>query len=285
MHFRIRPSLVALKASALLSLPALVQAAPEVPQPSPRAKVEQRVGITDFAITYSSPGVKGRKIWGGLVPYDEVWRAGANASTLLEASRDFFVGETPVPAGTYAVYAVPSRGGDWTVILNSNTKAWGTRGYDPANDVARVQVKPQKLSEPRERLTYIFSNTTDEGVDLDLEWAAVRVRIPLRVDTRSQVLAGIETSVKEAWQPHWISARYLLDNEIDLDRALELIEASIAIHADWRNHWVQAQLLGKMGQKKKAVDAAKRASSLGKGDYIFENFYAADVAKAIEGWK
>lgn len=284
MHFRIRPSLVALKASALLSLPALVQAAPEVPQPSPRAKVEQRVGITDFAITYSSPGVKGRKIWGGLVPYDEVWRAGANASTLLEASRDFFVGETPVPAGTYAVYAIPSKG-DWTVILNSNTKAWGTNGYDPANDVVRIAIKPQKLPESRERLTFLFSNATDDAVHLDLEWEKVRVRIPIRIDTQGQVLASIDEAVKGAWQPHSISAKYLLDNGLQLERALELIEASIAIQPTWRNHWIKAQILGKMGDKKQAINAAQRAQSLGKGEFFFDSFYAEDVAQAIDGWK
>lgn len=284
MHARIRRSFVALAGSALLSLPTVALAAPEVPQPSPRAKVEQRVGITDFSIEYSSPGVKGRKIFGGLVPYDEVWRAGANAATHLSASRDFFVGETAVPAGTYSVYAIPSKG-DWTVILNSNTKAWGTNGYDPANDVVRLQVKPQKLAEPRERLTFIFSDTTDDAVNLDLEWADTRMRVPLRVDTQRQVLASIDEAVQAAWQPHSISAKYLFDNDLDLPRALELVEASINIQPTWRNHWIKAQILGKMGDKKEAVNAAQRAQSLGKGQFIFDAFYAEDVAQAIRAWK
>lgn len=284
MHGCIRRTFVALAGSALLSIPLLASASPEVPQPSPRAKVEQRVGITDFSIEYSSPGVKGRKIWGELVPFDEVWRAGANASTLLTASRDFFVGDTPVPAGTYAVYAIPTKG-DWTVILNSNTQAWGTRGYDTANDVARITVKPTKLAEPRERLTFIFSDAADGGVHLDLEWEKLRVRIPLRVDTQGQVLAAIDKSVQDAWLPHSISAKYLLDNELDLPRALELIEASIAIKPTWRNHWIQAQIFGKLGDKKKAVNAAQRAQSLGKGEFFFDSFYAEDVARAIAGWK
>lgn len=284
MHARIRRSFVALAGSALLSLPAAALARPEVPHPSPSAKVEQRVGITDFSVAYSSPGVKGRKIWGGLVPYGEVWRAGANASTLLEASRDFFVGETAVPAGTYAVYAIPTEG-DWTVILNSNTEAWGTNGYDPANDVARITVEPKELAESRERLTFIFSDTTDAAVNLDLEWEKRRVRIPLRVDTEGQVLAAIDEAVKGAWQPHSVSAQYLLDNDLDLERALELVEASIAIQATWRNHWVKARILAKMGDEKGAVSAAQRAQTLGKGAFLFDSFYAEDVARAIEGWK
>lgn len=278
-------SFVALAVSALFFAASTASAAPEVPSPSPRAKVEQRVGITDFSIEYSSPGVKGREIWGKLVPFDEVWRAGANAATLLSASRDFFVGDAAVPAGTYSVYAIPAAKGEWTVILNSNTKAWGTNGYDPANDVVRIAIKPQKLPESRERLTFLFSNATDDAVHLDLEWEKVRVRIPIRIDTQGQVLASIDEAVKGAWQPHSISAKYLLDNGLQLERALELIEASIAIQPTWRNHWIKAQILGKMGDKKQAINAAQRAQSLGKGEFFFDSFYAEDVAQAIEGWK
>lgn len=278
-------SFVALAVSALFFAASTASAAPEVPSPSPRAKVEQRVGITDFSIEYSSPGVKGREIWGKLVPFDEVWRAGANAATLLSASRDFFVGDAAVPAGTYSVYAIPAAKGEWTVILNSNTKAWGTNGYDPANDVVRIRIAPKALSESRERLTFLFSDATDDSVNLDLEWEKIRVRVPLRVETQAHVLAEIDRSVKGAWQPHAISARYLLDNGLDLKRALELVETSISVQPNWRNLWTKAQILGKLGQKKEAVNAAQRAQSLGKGDYVFDNFYAKDMATAIDGWK
>jgi hypothetical protein len=116
---------------------ARAQAAPELPQPSPKARVEQRVGLTDFAVDYSSPGVKGRKIWGGLVPYDELWRTGANAPTTLKASRDFTFGGTAVPAGTYSLFTIPGKK-SWIVILNTNLAVAATRGYDEKNDVARV---------------------------------------------------------------------------------------------------------------------------------------------------
>jgi hypothetical protein len=111
------------------------------------------------------------------------------------------------------------------------------------------------------------------------------VRVPLRVDTKAHVLAEIDGAVKGAWQPHATSAKYLLENDLDLKRALELIETSIAIQPTWRNHWTKAQILGKLGQKKQAVNAAQRAQSLGKGDYVFDTFYAKDVATAIDGWK
>jgi len=284
MDCRIRTFVVT--AASLFALSAAsASAMPEVPHPSPRAKVEQRVGITDFSISYSSPGVKGRTIWGELVPYDELWRAGANEATVLSASRDFFLGDAAVPAGSYSLFVIPAKEGEWTVVLNSDHQIWGTRGYDAAKDVARIRVRPTALSESRERLTYIFSDATDDSVNLDLEWEKIRLRIPIRVDTKAHVLAEIERAVDQAWQPHAVSAKYLLDNELDLNRALELVEASIAIRPTWRNHWTKAQILHKLGKKKQAVQVARQAQKLGQGDYIFENFYAADVTRAIESWK
>jgi hypothetical protein len=141
----------------------------EVPAPSPKARVEQRVGLTDFSLEYSSPAVKGRKIWGDLVPYDKLWRTGANAATKLTVSRDFTFGGKPVKAGAYALYTIPGKT-SWTVILNTNANAGGTNGYDEKNDVARVTVKPT-AAPMRERLTFIFSDASDDGVHLDLEWS------------------------------------------------------------------------------------------------------------------
>src|ERR1700741_4042036 len=125
-------------------------AAPDLPQPSPKARIEQRVGLTDFSIDYSSPGVKGRKIWGELVAYDRPWRTGANAATKLTASRDFTFAGKPVPAGSYALYTVPGKT-SWQVVLNTSTDAWGNDGFDPKKDVLRVSVVPQAIK-GRERL-------------------------------------------------------------------------------------------------------------------------------------
>lgn len=274
--------------SALLALGAGASSAfadgPDVPQPSPHARVEQRVGVTDLSVEYASPGVKGRKIWGALVPQDKVWRTGANAATKFVASRDFVFGDKPVKAGAYALYTIPGKD-SWTVILNSNVNVWGTVPPEEKNDVARVTVKAGALPAVRERMTFLFSDTTDETTALDLEWEKVRVRVPIKVDTKAHVAANIDEALGAAWRPHFIAARWLLDNGGDLDRALGFVDKSIAIQATWWNHWVRAQILGKKGNKAEAVAAAKQSMELGQGDAVFEGFFKDSVTKAIAGWK
>jgi len=262
---------------------AYAQAAPELPQPSPKARVEQRVGLTDFAVDYSSPGVKGRKIWGGLVPFDQLWRTGANAATTFKASRDFTFGGVAVPAGTYALFTIPGRK-TWTVILNTNTKVAATRGYEEKDDVARVSVTPESVA-PRERLAFLFSNTTDDATRLDLEWEKLRVSVPITVDTAAQAHANIDKAIDDAWRPHFASARWLLDTGGDLNQALAYIDTSIGIKSTWWNNWVKAQILAKQGHTAEAVAAAEQAQALGKGDQTFEGFFKDDVAKSIAEWK
>ncbi len=255
----------------------------ETPAPSPRAKVEQRVGLTDFSIEYSSPGVKGRKVWGELVPYDKLWRTGANAATKLTASRDFTIGDKAVKAGTYSLHTIPGKK-TWTVVLNSNADA-NPGNYDEKLDVARVTVKPGALPIARERLTFVFSDTTDESTILDLEWEKVRVRTLLSVETGKQVAAAIEKATDGAWRPHHDAADYLLDTGGDLNRAMGFADKSIAIKPTWWNHWLKAQILGKQGKKAEATAAAREAQNLGKGDQAYEGFFKPQIEKALAGWK
>jgi len=276
---------VAAMAAALAFLPggAVAQAAPELPQPSPQASVMQRVGVTDFTLSYSSPGVKNRQIWGGLVPYDELWRTGANAPTTLQASRDFTFGDKQVPAGTYSMLTIPGKS-SWTVILNKNLKLQVTRGYEEKDDVARVTVTPV-TSQPRERMTFLFADTTEDGTRLDLEWEKLRVSVPIKVDTKAQASASIEKSLDDAWRPHFVSARYLLENGGDLTQALGYADTSIGIKPTWWNNWVRAQILAKQGKASDAVAAAERAQTLGKGDPVYEGFFKDTVSTSIADWK
>jgi hypothetical protein len=280
------PPRSALALTALLAIPLSTSIASaqalDLPQPSPRARVDQRVGVTDFSLEYSSPGVKGRKVWGDLVPYDKVWRAGANAATKLTASRDFSFGGTAVKAGAYSVFVIPTRA-QWTVVLNSDP-AVGANDHDPKKDVARVAVAPAALAAPRERLLYLFNETQDDRTWLELEWERVRIRVPITVDTKAHVTAAIEKATGEAWRPHAGAASYYF-NAGDADRALPLIDKSIAIQATWRNEWLRAQILAKKNRKAEARAAGNRALTLGKGDKIFEQFFKADITKAIAGWK
>jgi hypothetical protein len=276
----IRSFVVAAMAAAVT--PALAQGL-EVPAPSTKARVEMRVGITDFAVDYSSPAMRGRKIFGGLLPYDKLWRTGANASTKITASRDFTFGDASVPKGTYSVFTIPTAS-SWTVILNKNLEINNVDGYDTKDDVARVTVSPAS-NPPRERLTFIFSDTTDDATRLDLEWDNVRVSVPIKVDTPSQVRAGIDKTLTDSWRPHYQAGRYLVENNGDVDAALNYLDISIGIKSTWWNNWWRAQALAKKGRTADAIAAGDKAVELGKGDNTFEQVFKADVQKTIDGWK
>jgi len=282
--FRSIRTLTAAAAWAAVALPAAAQPSPpELPQASPNASVMQQVGLTKFTVTYSSPGVKGRTIWGEVVPYDELWRIGANLATQVEATRDFTLGGSKVSAGTYALYTIPGKT-TWTVILNKNPGAGGTRGYDEKNDVARVTVTPTQ-SPARERLAYLFADTTDDGTRLDLEWDTLRVSVPIKVDTQQQAMSNIDKALADAWRPHFTSARYLLDSGGDLKTALGYIDTSISIKSTWWNNWTKAQILAKQGKKAEAVVAAEQAQKLGQGDEVYDGFFKDQIAKSIAEWK
>lgn len=275
-------SLRSLIVLCVLASPAFAQAPIELPALSPRAKVEQRVGLTDFSLEYSSPAVRKRKIWGALVPYNKVWRAGANQATKLTASKDFTFGGTPVKAGTYSVFMVPSPA-SWTVHLNSDVTA-GQNNHDVKKDVAKVTVRPLRLPAVRQRLLYLFDNTTDDGAVLQLEWERVRIAVPIKVHTKAQVAATIDQINNEAWRPHFQAANYLHETG-DLAKALPLVEKSIAIQPTWRNEWLRAQIHWKQGKKADAIAGAKRAQQMGANDRIYEQFFKADIAKAVSSWK
>ncbi len=270
-----------LAALAAASSPASAQAI-EVPAPSAKAKVEQRVGITDFSVDYSSPAMRGRKIFGGLLPFEKLWRTGANAPTKLTASRDFTFGETAVPKGTYSVFTIPGAS-SWTVILNKNADA-GADEYDAKTDAARVTVKPGTIA-ARERMTFIFSDTTESAARLDLEWDTVRISVPITVDTQAQVMAGIDETMAEAWRPSYQAGRYVVESGGNMDTALQYLDTSIGIKSTWWNNWWRAQALAKKGRTADAITAGEKALQLGKGNETFEQFFKADVQKAVDGWK
>jgi DUF2911 family protein len=276
------PVVLALSCLPSIGSIAWAQGVLEVPQPSPKARIEQRVGITDVALDYSSPGVKGRKIWGEVVPYDKAWRAGANQPTKLTVSRDFSFGGTPVPAGSYSLFMIPGKA-SWTVLLNKNLTA-SQEDHDAKDDVARVTVKPAVLPALRERLRYTLDDTADDRTLLDLEWERVRIQVPIAIDTRGQVTAGIDRAIADAWRPYFASASYLHDAG-QLDRALELVDKAIAIHTSWRAEWLRAQIQQKKGNKPEALASANRAQELGKGDKGFEDNIKATILKTVAGWK
>jgi hypothetical protein len=210
----------------------------ELPRPSPFAKVTQDVGLTTVSVDYSSPGVKGRKIWGGLVPYDKMWRTGANRATKISFSRDVTFAGKPVPAGTYALFTIPTKG-DWTVILSKKADQAGTgQDYKAEDDLLRAQVKT-KAAPHRERLTFLFSDFTDDKASLDLEWEKLRVSFPIVAATDKQALASIASTLDNTWRTYASAARYMMETKKDYDAGLKYIDQSLALKEDWFNLFIK----------------------------------------------
>ncbi len=172
---------VTLAASAQLKTPAA----------SPHSALEQVVGLTEVAIDYSRPSVKGREIFGGLVPFGEVWRTGANQPSKISFSDDVVLGGEAIPAGQYAFYTIPARD-EWTIIIYKNTDLWGAMGYDPKGDLVRFKVKPTQLAQPVESMTFRIDALRNDGALLCLEWDRMRIAIPLEVPTTQKVMSQIE---------------------------------------------------------------------------------------------
>ena len=253
----------------------------DLPRPSPNATVKQTVGLTEVTVTYSSPAVRGRNIWGNVVRYDEVWRAGANECTKLTLSTPATLGGKAVGAGTYAVFLLPTKAG-WTFILNKDTSLAGTDGYKPSEDVLRIPATATTIP-PRERLAYSVLDFADDGGTLAMEWGTVRVAVRFDLNTRATVLAQVRALKTDDWRPYNRAARYFLDAKFEPAYALELANKSIKLKEEWENVWTKAELLAAAGDKKQALAMAQRAEELGKKAKNF--FYADAVAKALSDWK
>ena len=254
----------------------------ELPRPSPFAKVVQTVGLTDITVDYSSPGVKGRKIWGGVVPYDQMWRAGANQATKITFSRDVTVAGKPVPAGTYAFFVIPTKGA-WTVILNKKADQPGTgRDYKQADDLLRVQVSPQ-AAPFRERLAYLVTNFTDDKASLDLEWEKLRLPIAVGLGTAAQSLANVNAAIDGTWRTYANAARFMLETKKDADTGMKYVDQSLALKEDWYNVWIKAELQAAKGDYKDARVTGAHAYELGKKSEGF--FLEGEIKKTLEDWK
>ena len=277
-HFAI--SLGAMAASLLFASSASAQL--DLPRPSPQAKVSQVIGLTEITVDYASPAVKGRPIWGTLVPYDQMWRTGANSATKITFSKDVTFGGKPVPAGTYALMTIPSKGA-WTVILNKKLDQSGTaRDYKADQDFVRFQVQT-KAAPHRERLAFLFSDFTDDKGSLDLEWDKLRVSIPIKVSTEEQALANIKKTLDGTSWTYAFAARYTSETKKDFDTALKYIDQSISLKEDWFNTWIKATIVAGMGKTKDAIALGEKAYALGQKAEFF--FLEAEVKKTLAEWK
>lgn len=282
-----KKTLLILSMAGLMAAPSVAQ---DLPQPSPSATNMQRIGLTDFKIEYSRPGVKGRTIFGDLVPYDEVWRTGANKANQFTASTDFNFGSTEVPAGTYSLFSIPGEK-ECVLILNSETELWGTGDYDETKDVARVTVEVETEDESGERMEFWFSDITENGGDLNLMWDTYHVKVPLSVEVEERAMANIKMAIAEdpSWQKYRNAASYCLNSGTNLEMGREWINESLANGGDksWYTYWVKAELLQASGETKSAKIVGEQAIKVGEETAKAEGkefTYGPDLKEDMSKW-
>ncbi|HEX6836922.1 MAG TPA: DUF2911 domain-containing protein, partial [Polyangia bacterium] len=252
-------------AFALSSAPLVVHAAPtlKAPDASPAASVEQTVGLTRLVVDYHRPAVNGRKIWGGLVPFGQVWRAGANENTTFTTSSPIKVQGKALAAGTYGVHMIPTAN-EWTVIFSHMNQAWGSFTYDAKEDALRVTVRPHETSDAEERLAYRFDDPNDKSTTLTLRWEKLAVPVRIDVDTPQVVMSSMRGELRGLaqffWEPWAQAATYWLMNGGNLDEAQRFADKSLTFGPHFRSLRARAAIAEKKGDKKKAE--ALRAESM-----------------------
>jgi tetratricopeptide (TPR) repeat protein len=250
-----KKSLLVLGALVLGTAGARAQLPPlTLPDASPKASVSQTVGLTDITIQYHRPAVNKRKFWGELVPWNDVWRAGANENTTIFFSSPATVGGKKLAAGTYGLHMIPTEK-DWTVALSNVAAAWGSFSYDAKEDAARFTVTP-KPADFQERLEYRFENPTANSVTAVLAWEKLQVAFPIEVDTKAVVLASLQSQLRGlprfGWQGWNQAAEWCVRNDCDLDQALAWADRSIGAQTTFGNLRTKAAILEKKGDAKAA---------------------------------
>ncbi|MDP2042227.1 MAG: DUF2911 domain-containing protein [Algoriphagus sp.] len=250
----------------------------QMPQASPSAKIIQKVGLTDVTVDYSRPSTKGRKIFGELVPYGEVWRTGANAATVFSFSTDVTIGGQLVPAGSYALYAIPGKN-DWTIILSKNTKLWGAIGYKPEEDQLRFNVESSKTSKKYETFEIAFNNFTDNSAVVSMKWEYARVDFKIQTDVDPIVMADIKKLVidTQTTDPGLLfqAGSYYFTNSKDLNQAYAWVKTSTDMDPKYWTVHLRAKIEVALGMKTEALQSANKSKAMAEEaknpDYIALN--------------
>lgn len=264
---------------ALVILTASTQAQIKTPAPSPTSTVKQAVGLGDITLVYSRPSVKGRTIFGDLVPFDKIWRTGANSSTKISFSEEVKIGGTKVPAGEYALYTIPGKT-EWTFIIHKNTTYWGSddENYKQSEDMVRLTAKPVSLSSNVESFTISFDDLTSNSAMLNLSWEKTKVGFKIETDIDTKVLASIESTLnpKPSASSYYSAASYYYDNNKDMAKALEYVNKATEMNKEgfWIMH-LKAKIQTRMKDYKGAAISANasiaEATKQKNADYVALN--------------
>jgi hypothetical protein len=261
------------------------------PRPSQKASVMQTIGVTDITITYSRPGVKGRKIWGDaptgaatttatlddarvrqkdapIVPFGHVWRTGANEATTFTVTDDVTINGQRLPAGTYSLHTIPGRD-EWTIIFNGDPGQWGSFAYDEKKDVLRVKVKPQASAENQEWLAFSVDPTADNAARVNIRWEKLTVPFTVEVPdvkalTLQKARAAVAAAKPDDWRTPLQAANYAFTNNVAMDEAMQWLEKSIKTKETVGNMSTKSRVLASQGKNAEAAAAAEKALQLAK---------------------
>lgn len=264
----------------------LAQAELRLPRTSQKQVVSQTIGITDMTVTYHRPGVKGRTIWGELVPFGEPWRTGANEATQFETSTDILVEGKALPAGTYSLVTIPNKD-KWTVVFSKQKELWGAFGYKPEEDQLRIQVTPA-TAPAMEWMAITLDPTGPAAAELAIHWEKLRVAVPLSVDVNGMVLKASREAIAAAkpddWRTPMGAAAWCMDAGIAMDEAAQWAAAAVKAEENPRTLAVSARIAQKTGKSKDAVTHMTKAVTLAKADAKFSKDLLATYEKDLQSW-
>lgn len=292
--------------SALAQAPVPVRS----PRPSQKASVMQTIGVTDVTITYSRPGVKGRRIWGDppadlaagtatldnqntrpagmvIVPWGHVWRTGANEATQFEVTDDVVINGQKLPAGSYSLHTIPGKD-EWTIVFNGTANQWGSFSYDEKKDALRVRTKPEWVADHQESLIYTFDPVTDNSAQVNIRWEKVKVPFTVVVPdvkavTLKKMRAAVAAAKPDDWRTPLQAANYvfLSEDKMDPTEATAWLEQSIKAKETFGNLYSKARLLASQDKTQEAIAVGEKALVLGKE----AKSNTADLEKRLAEWK
>ncbi|MGJ7032228.1 DUF2911 domain-containing protein [Niabella hirudinis] len=254
----------------------ITQAQVKAPVPSPAQTIKQDFGLGTLEWSYSRPSLKGRKLYTDLAPAGKLWRTGANSATTLTVSDEVIIGGKTIPAGKYGLLTIPGPK-SWTVILTKQTDVTSDpTAYKEADDVVRVQAVPVTVKNSTETFTIQLANITPTTGELQLSWGNIVVPVPIKTIIDARIMASIDASIKSEKPAYFQAATYYLENNKDLDKAIEWFAK--AVETQPKAYWIQyqyARALAKAGRKKEAKAAAEKSMLLAKenhnDDYVRNN--------------
>lgn len=252
------------------------------PRPSPKSSLMQTVGLTDITINYNRPGVKGRAIWGALVPYDKVWRTGANEATTIQFSDDVWIDGNKLAKGLYSLHTIPGPA-EWTVIFNSVAEQWGSYSYTPEKDALRVKVKPE-TAEHREWLTFEVPEMTTDTAKVVMRWE--KIAVPFTLDTKSteRTMAQFRNAMNPDWRTPYMAADFAFNNKgaaTDAEMTAWL-DQSLKVNQNIANLWLRARIAERAGNRADAIRFGEQAIAAATPQ---QADFASEVRRNVDNWK